>query len=333
MYKSAAVGRVATVFLLQILLILAASLLDPAARCQPPGGDRVAVVNGEGITRAEFRAALQQAQSQAAGDGQAVSASRTRALKKKVLENLIGRRLAYQESQQQGLLIDAALVDREVARVLARVSDASALDEILAQNKLSRARLQVQFQQDLAIRRLLAEQVLSNIEVTDQTLRDFYDNHPNLFKTPALVKASHIFIPAGPDTTREERKEAVALIKAIQTELDQGVPFSDMALDYSQCPSSDNGGDLGYFDKEKMIKGFAEAAFALDPGEISDIVRTGRGYHLIKVEARKPKTKLSFEEVKTRLLLNLKMEKSSQQINTYLKTLRDQAEIEIFLRF
>jgi len=173
--------------------------------------------------------------------------------------------------------------------------------------------------------------VLQHVKVDDRELRAFYDSHPNLFKTPALVKASHIFAAAGPGSPREKRKEAVALLRTVQAQLGQGIAFSELAIDYSQCPSSENGGDLGYFDKEKMIKGFAEAAFSLDSGEVSDIVRTGQGYHLIMVADRKPRSKLSFEDVQEQLRRNLKIEKTTREIKAYLETLRETAEVEIFL--
>ena len=91
-------------------------------------------------------------------------------------------------------------------------------------------------------------------------------------------------------------------------------------------------GDLGYFDKEKMIKGFAEAAFSLNPGEVSDIVRTGQGYHLIMVADRKPRSQRSFEAVQAQLRRNLKIEKDTREIKADLRTLRQTAEVKIFLR-
>ncbi len=316
-------------FIFQILIILPCVSL---AQTQAPPGDRVAAVNGAPISIDEFEAALQQAlQPQAAAETD-VADGRLRALRKEVLENLIGRRLAYQESRRLGIQVDSGLVDKEMERAAARFSRAADFTEALDGANLSRERLRMQFKQDIAIRLLLEEQVLQHVEVNDRDLRAFYDNNPNLFKTPALVKASHIFIAAGPDSTREKRKEAVALLRAIQAKLAQEIAFTELAIDYSQCPSSENGGDLGYFEKEKMIKGFAEAAFALNPGEVSDIVRTGYGYHLIMVEDRKPKMKLAFEDIREKLRQNLKIEKAARDIKVYLQTLRDSAEVEIFLR-
>jgi peptidyl-prolyl cis-trans isomerase C len=329
MLKTATGGIRTALFLSQILILLPSVSL---AQTQAPPDDRVAAVNGAPVYTAEFEAALHQALQPWAAAEEDVSDNRQRALRKEVLENLIGRRLAYQESSRLGIKVDAGLIDREMERVAARFSKAADFAEALNGADLSRDRIRLQIKQDIAIRLLLEEQVLQHVEVNDRELRAFYDNNPNLFKTPALVKASHIFIAAGPDSTREKRQEAVALLRAIQEQLAQGVAFTELAIDYSQCSSSENGGDLGYFEKEKMIKGFADAAFALNPGEVSDIVRTGQGYHLIMVEDRKPKMKLAFEDVREKLRQNLKIEKAARDIKVYLQTLRDSAEVEIFLR-
>lgn len=329
MLKTANGGIRTALYLFQILIILPCVSL---AQTQAPPDDRVAAVNGAPVYAAEFEAALHQALQPWAAADKNVRGGRLRALRKEVLENLIGRRLAYQESRRLGIEVDSDMVDRETERVAARFSKASDFAEALIGADLSRDRLRQQFRQDIAIRRLLEEQVLQYVEVSDREVRAFYDSNPNLFKAPALVKASHIFIAAGSDSTREKRQEAVALLRDIQAQLAQGVAFTELAIDYSQCASSEHGGDLGYFDKEKMIKGFADAAFALNPGEVSDIVRTGRGYHLILVEDRKPKMKLTFEDVREKLRQNLKIEKAARDIKVYLQTLRDSAEVEIFLR-
>ena len=314
-----------------ILLILMFLPGVPTARGEASDG-RVAVVDGIDIPAVEFKAAMQQARLPWSEKDTEPTDAELRTLRKKVLENLIGRRLAYQESRRIGIQVADDLVDAEMEKAAARFSKAADFEDALHRADLSNERLRGQFRQDIAIRLLLQEQVLHHVDVDDRELRDFYDSNPNLFKLPAQVKASHIFIAAGPDSSREKRKEAVALLRAIQSQLDQGVPFSELALDYSQCSSSQNGGDLGYFDKEKMIKGFADAAFALNPGEVSDIVRTGQGYHLILVEDRKPKMKLSFDSVREKLLQSIKIEKAAPEIRRYLQTLRETAEVKIFLR-
>ena len=89
-----------------------------------------------------------------------------------------------------------------------------------------------------------------------------------------------------------------------------------------------NGGDLGFFGKEQMVKPFADAAFALAPGQISQVVKTRFGYHVIKVEEKRPASKQSFDEVKDRLTGFLGQQKLGEAVRTMLKKLRDQAKIE-----
>ena len=320
-----------TLWMAPILLIL---VLVPGvlpARGQLPD-DRVAVVNGVDIPTAEFEAALQQALLPWSEKDDAPTGAGLQALHREVLTNLIGRRLAYQESRRLGIRVDDDRVDAEMDKLAARFSEATDFGEALHRADLSRSQLRAQLRRDIAIRLLLEDQVLQHVEVDEREIKAFYDSNPNLFKKPAQVKASHIFVAAGPDSSREERSAAVALLRKIQGQLGQGVPFSELALDYSQCPSSQNGGDLGYFDKEKMIKGFADAAFALNPGEVSDIVRTGQGYHLIMVADRQPKMKLTFEDVREPLRRSLKIEKATRQIKEYLQSLRETAEVKIFLQ-
>jgi peptidyl-prolyl cis-trans isomerase C len=324
-------GRMAPMRCFLLLLLIAVGAYAPPVWSQAAAQGRVAVVNGTDISSAEYKTALQQAVAQVGEPEEDIPASRRQALKREVINNLIGRKLAFQESLQRGFKVDPESVDKALARIAARFSSAAELDDALSRNSLSRTQLRASLREDLAIRQLLEEQVMPDIQVAEEEVRSFYDNHPNLFKVPALVKASHIFIAAGPDSTREERKAAVNLLRSIQERLDQGLPFAEMAIDYSQCPSRENGGDLGYFERERMIKGFADAAFSLNPGEISDIVRTSRGYHLIMVTDRKPKMKLSFEDVREKLYWNLRYEKAAPDIKTYLQTLRESADIQIFI--
>ena len=302
-----------------------------APRAQGAPNDQAALVNGSPVSVAEFEAALEHALASRTRADEEPDAAELRRLRKEVLDNLIGRRLAYQESRRQGIDVSPQQIDQEVGRVAARLSKAANLGSALQRANLTRRQLRAQLKQDIAIRMLLENKVLNQVEVDDRELRAFYDSHPNLFKTPALVRASHIFIAAGPDTPPEKRGEAVDLLRNIQARIDEGIPFAELAIDHSQCPSSANGGDLGYFEKEKMIKRFADAAFSLNPGEVSDIVRTHYGYHLIKVADRKPKKKLTFPEAREKLYRNLKVEKAARQIKTYLRTLREMAQVKIFI--
>ena len=89
------------------------------------------------------------------------------------------------------------------------------------------------------------------------------------------IRASHILV-----STLEEAEKVLSEIKS-------GGDFGELAKKYSKCPSKENGGDLGYFEKGQMVKEFEDAAFSLNEGEISGIVKTEFGYHIIKLTGKK----------------------------------------------
>ena len=116
----------------------------------------------------------------------------------------------------------------------------------------------------------------------------------------------------------------------IKQRLKAGHDFAALAKEFSQGPSSTKGGDLGYFARGQMVTPFEDAAFSLKPGEVSDIVETKFGYHIIKVVDKKPETTISYDEVRERLGLYLKGEKTKKEIRIYVKRLEDNANVERF---
>ena len=154
-------------------------------------------------------------------------------------------------------------------------------------------------------------------EVSDEEIQAFYEENPDQFQQPEQTKASHILV--------DEEEEA----KKIKDELDNGASFEEKAKEASGCPSSQKGGDLGYFSKGKMVPEFEAVATELNPGEISEPVKTQFGYHIIKVEDRKEGTTSDLKDVKDQLRQHLAAQK---QQSIYLETvnkLKDKYSIEI----
>ena len=129
-------------------------------------------------------------------------------------------------------------------------------------------------------------------------MQSFYDSHPEHFKEPERVRASHILIKSKPDAGPVEKEERRKTLEAVKKRLDQGEDFGVLAKQFSQCPSAEKGGDLGYFERGKMVKPFEDEAFSMNLGEVSDIVVTSFGFHLIKVADKKPERIIPYEESK-----------------------------------
>jgi len=179
---------------------------------------------------------------------------------------------------------------------------------------------------------LLDKDLGMKIEVTPEEVKAFYDGNPDLFKTPEMVRASHILVKVDKEASGEEKAKALAKIKAIEKRIKSGEDFALVAKEVSDCPSKDDGGDLNFFHKGQMVPPFEKAAFSLKPGETSDIVETEFGYHIIKLTDRKTAGTMSFDEVKSRIEQHLKNEKMSQEFPKYVETFKSKAKIEIFVK-
>ncbi|MBW2568816.1 MAG: SurA N-terminal domain-containing protein [Deltaproteobacteria bacterium] len=145
----------------------------------------------------------------------------------------------------------------------------------------------------------------SNISITDDDVQNYYKENIEEFRTDKTVEARHILIKidqgAGPEAVEEGRNKALDILKKIE----EGKDFGELALQYSACPSKNNGGRLGAFKKEAMVKPFADMAFSLKEEEISEPVLTRFGWHIIKVEKINEESTLSFEEAKKSIRKNL----------------------------
>jgi peptidyl-prolyl cis-trans isomerase C len=197
--------------------------------------------------------------------------------------------------------------------------------------KMSEERLKSQIAQRSAITALIEQEIVSKIEISDAEIQSFYDDNTQLFERPEEVRASHILIRVAQDAGQEEKAEARKALAEVRTKAEAGEDFAELARAHSQCPSAQNGGDLGYFSKGKMVPAFEKAAFELEPDKVSDIVETDFGYHLIKVTDRRAAGTIGFDEVRPRIATNLRNERIQADLVEYLEQLRESATIEMFV--
>lgn len=142
------------------------------------------------------------------------------------------------------------------------------------------------------------QKYVAAVEVADDEIRDYYDDHPDEFETPKTVEARHILIKVKRDADPEKVAEARARIEKILKMARDGQDFAKLAKKFSEGPSKDKGGYLGTFRRETMVQPFADKAFAMQAGEISEPVRTDFGWHIIKVEKINPAAKKSLADAR-----------------------------------
>jgi peptidyl-prolyl cis-trans isomerase C len=312
----------------------AAGPSDTAAKATAPKdaakNDKVAVVNGTVITRGEYETETKRFERQMAMSGQAPQPGQVDEMKKKVLDGLVGREVLKQQAAKLGIKADPAEVDKQVAALKQKFPSEDEFKNALKNLNLTEDALKAQFAQDLGIRKMIDEQVASKITITPEETKKFYDSNPDLFKTPEMVRASHILIKVDPKATPEDKAKAKEKIAAAQKRVQGGEDFAKVAKEVSECPSKENGGDLDFFQRGQMVGPFEEAAFALKVGSISDIVETQFGFHVIKVTEKKDAGVMKYDEIKDRIAEHLKQNQVNEQLTKYIDDLKSKAKIETF---
>jgi peptidyl-prolyl cis-trans isomerase C len=196
---------------------------------------------------------------------------------------------------------------------------------------LSEDEVRVQIKRGLSIKELIDQQVTSKVVITNEESKAYYDKNPQRFKQPEQIKAGHILIKVDAKADEAKKAEARQKIEEVQQKLKDGGDFAALAKEYSEGPSSAKGGDLGYFRRGQMVKPFEEAALALKPNEVSDVVETRFGYHLIKVYDNKPEQTLAYADVKDKIIQRLKQEKIEKEAVQYVGKLKKDAKLEKFI--
>jgi peptidyl-prolyl cis-trans isomerase C len=306
------------------------SALAWAAEKKTPA-DKVAVVNGVIISKNTYDRELDFFVNRAAAKGQALPDEQMAQMKNQVLESLIDRELLFQESKKKGIEVKAEAVSDQLQKIQQRYPSKEEFKKLLSEMGLTESDVQTQIARGMAIQQLIDKEVTGKIKVSDEETKSYYDKNPQLFQQPEQVKARHILIKVQTDAPDDQKAEARRKIEAVQQKVQKGEDFATLAKTYSEGPSGPQGGDLGYFRRGQMVKPFEEAAFSLKPNETSKIIETRFGYHLIKVDDKKPARKMTYAEVKDRLNDHLKKQKAQTEADDYIETLRRDAKIEKFL--
>jgi peptidyl-prolyl cis-trans isomerase C len=171
----------------------------------------------------------------------------------------------------------------------------------------------------------LKREIAQKVSVSDDDLKAYYDTHKDEFKTPEMIKARHILVKVESSASEEDKKKAKEKVEMYLKRIKDGEDFAKLASEVSDDPGSKTkGGDLGFFPKGRMVKPFEDAAFSLKPGEISGIVETQFGFHIIKVEEKKDSAVESFDSVKERLRQKLVQERTRKEITEFIdKAMKD----------
>ncbi len=243
----------------------------------------------------------------------------------------VAEELIYQKAIATGIKVAPADVQSEFSKVAKSFGNDAAMDAALAERRMDRNAVMKGLERNLVVGKYVNENITGKIMVTPEEVGEYYKSHTDEFRHPDMVRTSHILILVPEGASPEQDKLARQRIEAILVRARKGEDFAKLAQETSMDSSASEGGDLGYTSQGQLDPAYDAVAFSLEVGALSDPVRSGVGYHIIKVTDRKKAGLATLDESRAQLTEFLKSEKSSMQLQQVVDQLRKEAKIEIFV--
>lgn len=302
-----------------------ATAVNPVPEILP---EVIARINDTEISRTEFERAIRSAEIQA---GQVVPPQFRDQVYRQVLDRLIDFHLLLQEATARELVVDDAEIDAELARIKAEFSSEDEFEENLREWQTSPEALRAEMHKDLLIAKVIEREIVPQLSLSEDFVRDFYDQHGDQFREAETVRASHILISASQGADESSRAEALAQANALRAEVvETGVDFAALAHEHSaDAATATNGGDLGFVERGQTVPAFEEALFGLEAGTISEVVESPFGFHVIKAVERRAGRIVPFEEASGQIRMLLIEQERQALTAEFISRLRTASTMEI----
>lgn len=228
--------------------------------------------------------------------------------------------LMLEVADRENIPVDDAEIEHTISRIRSNFKTEEEFNDALSKTGDSIESLKERIMKNLKLRNFVQSKFFEETAVSDDDAQKYYDQYPDRFKKAEEIRASHIlFAEADKDKALEVHEKIT----------EDNENFEEHAKTHSVCPSGRDGGDLGFFDRGKMVPEFEKAAFQTPVGEISDLVQTQFGFHIIKVTDKKEGGKYEFGEIKDSLKQSMANSIVNNKIKKYTEKLREKAEIVI----
>ncbi len=286
----------------------------------------VAQVNDEVITLYELEQAEESLMRQM---GEEVPAGREAEVQRKVLDQLITKKLIDNQARSLGIAATDADVDNALNDVLTR---GGITEEVLRKSLASQGVSYEEYRKDLGDQiekaRLISMEIQSKIDLNEERLKNYYYEHIDDYTGRAGVRIGLIFLRRGDYGTKASLK---ARAEELQTRLDKGETFEELAALFSEGPAAANGGDLGFIESGNLSPFISEAIAPLSEGEVSEPVKSSAGIHFIKLIERSDGEKRPFEKVRDTIHEILYNQEAEKRFNRWIQELKKKAYIEVML--
>jgi peptidyl-prolyl cis-trans isomerase C len=294
--------------------------------------DVVARINGVEVKKDQLLKEANDMRRQLA-QTQGIQAPLNASFYKQVLDGIVARTLLTEEAKEQKVTVSDAEVEQQMAALRSQARNPEAFKQALAANGLTEASLRQRIKTEGAVQKLVQTKVLAGVTVSDQAAKEFYDKNQDKMKRPERVHVRHILIRADASAPAADRQKAKAKADDLLKRVQKGEDFAKLASENSDDPGSKvQGGDLPPFTHGEMVPAFDRAAFALTkPNELSPVVESQFGYHIIQLVGKEPSAVAPFEEVKGQIAEYLKRQQSQQALAAHVQGLKAKGKVETYI--
>ena len=249
-------------------------------------------------------------------------------LQEKALDQAIGARLLLERSQQLDVPVSAADIDAEVAKVVEQVGGEENFKKALAAQNITEEAFRSELEKGARVNKLVEQACTGVEEPTEQEVTDFYEAHKSEYVTEPKVLCQHILVKVEDNSSSDEKSAAFEKILAIKERIAAGGNFAEEAEKNSDCPSGREGGSLGWFGPGMMVPEFDKVAFEMKKGEVSGVVTTQFGYHIIYKADEQPGGRQTLVDVHDQIKDLLRHGARGKAVDAFVAELREKAEIE-----
>lgn len=289
----------------------------------------LARVNGEAVNKAEFDRAIEALEAR---NGGPVPVQQRDRVLRQVLDQIVSYKLLLQESRTRQIAAPDAEVDARMKEIQAQFPSEDAFKQMLTSRKTTIEQVRSDIRQDITVQKLIESAIADKVAVKPEQVTDFYTKNPDQFQQPERVRASHILIMVPKEADAAAKNAARSKAADILKDVKAGKDFAALAKQHSQDPgSAENGGDLGFFQQGQMVGPFNDAAFSLKPGQVSELVETEFGFHIIKVAEKEAPRAVPLDEVRPQLEQYLERMNRQQETEAFVNGLRAKGKIEILI--
>jgi peptidyl-prolyl cis-trans isomerase C len=291
--------------------------------------DVVATVNGVKIKGADFNKIFQNYKKRFAMVGQQFPEENIKEITKTLIEEMINRELLIQNSSKKGIKVSDDELKKEIESIKSKFPNENQFNQMMKSQNITIEDVKNDIKNVMIIKKFIKGEIENKILTDEKAISEYYKNNQSQFVESESVNASHILVKVDKNAGKEVRDAAKKKIDDLLKKIKKGEDFSKLAKENSDdSASGKNGGDLGFFKKGDMVPPFEKAAFSLNKGEISDVVETDFGYHIIKISDKKPGRTVPLSEVHDKLKNFLRSMEVNKKLSEYVASLRKTADIK-----